>query len=201
MALHHTSVLEFADGDVFVRSEDTDYSTPKLVTQWWKVNRQRGERPGHLTPEYDGLPVSSRGSGFYSVYHDRLGSAVFRLPEGDTQLSCRRRYAELMPPKGHPKAIWKRGAWHHHKDDRELGIGREGKLISDTSLAPEEAKREAKLKDDIANAQRMAEDWNFKGNVARDRGDLELAERHYARAQPWLDKLNRLLGNGDGSEA
>lgn len=202
MPLYHESVLEIDEhGDTYVRSRDTDYSTPKLVVQWWKVNRCSGERVSHVTPEYNGAPVTSYGNGAHSVYHERLGTATFRLPEGGGQLSCRRRHVELLPPKGYPRAVWKRGTWRHHNDDRDLGIGREGVVISDTAYTPEEAKREAERVEQITKAQRMAEDWTYKGNIARERGRLELAERHYARAQPWLDKLNVLLGNGDGSEA
>jgi len=49
-------------------------------------------------------------------------------------------------------------------------------------------------------AEIMASSWLYKGNKASERGDKKLAERHYARAQKWFDKMNRLLGNGDGSK-
>jgi hypothetical protein len=53
----------------------------------------------------------------------------------------------------------------------------------------------------LIEAEQMAGQWLYRGNRAAERGNAELAERHYARAQKWHDKMNRLLGNGDGSEA
>lgn len=47
---------------------------------------------------------------------------------------------------------------------------------------------------------RMASMWLYRGNIASEKGNKELAERHYARCQKWQDKMNRLLGNGDGSD-
>ena len=41
--------------------------------------------------------------------------------------------------------------------------------------------------------------WLYLGNVARAKGKLDLAERHYAKSQRWHDKMNVALGNGDGS--
>ena len=61
------------------------------------------------------------------------------------------------------------------------------------SLTPEQTKVE------IQHATAMAEDWIFKGNNAADRGEHATAERHYHRAQKWMDRMNVLLGNGDGS--
>jgi Tfp pilus assembly protein PilF len=52
----------------------------------------------------------------------------------------------------------------------------------------------------LREAEEMAELWTYRGNVASERGESEKAERHYERAQKWLDKTNRLLGNGDGSD-
>jgi hypothetical protein len=50
------------------------------------------------------------------------------------------------------------------------------------------------------HAHEMAARWLHLGNLAHERGAEALAERHYARAQKWHDKMNRQLGNGDGSE-
>lgn len=52
--------------------------------------------------------------------------------------------------------------------------------------------------DELQHATEMAELWQYRGNRAVERGDEELAERHYERSQKWRDKMNRLLGNGDG---
>lgn len=41
--------------------------------------------------------------------------------------------------------------------------------------------------------------WLYRGNKAAERGDVELAERHYARSQEWHDRMNVALGNGDGN--
>ena len=43
-------------------------------------------------------------------------------------------------------------------------------------------------------AERMAARWLYLGNRAAERGAKELAERHYARAQKWHDRMNTLLG-------
>lgn len=40
-----------------------------------------------------------------------------------------------------------------------------------------------------------ASQWLAKGNAARERGDFDLAERHFERASRWLDEYNRLAGN------
>jgi Tfp pilus assembly protein PilF len=53
----------------------------------------------------------------------------------------------------------------------------------------------------LIHAEQMAGHWLALGNEASERGKQELAERHYARAQKWHDKMNRLLGNGDGRDA
>lgn len=55
-------------------------------------------------------------------------------------------------------------------------------------------------KEAIQHATEMAAHWLALGNQASEQGDAELAERHYARAQVWHDRMNRLLGNGDGSD-
>lgn len=46
-----------------------------------------------------------------------------------------------------------------------------------------------------SDAEARAADWLAKGNRASERGNRDLAERHYAKAQRWLDKANELRGN------
>ena len=53
----------------------------------------------------------------------------------------------------------------------------------------------------LIHAEQMAGHWLALGNQASERGKHELAERHYSRAQKWHDKMNRMLGNGDGGDA
>ena len=52
----------------------------------------------------------------------------------------------------------------------------------------------------VQRAAGMAEEWTFKGNNASDKGDHDKAERHYQKAQVWMDRMNVLLGNGDGCQ-
>jgi|688.fasta_scaffold1304901_2 hypothetical protein len=47
----------------------------------------------------------------------------------------------------------------------------------------------------LHDAERLASYWQHMGNLASERGDRELAERHYARSQPHRDRMNLLLGN------
>ena len=47
----------------------------------------------------------------------------------------------------------------------------------------------------LHKAEHMAALWLHRGNLARDRGEHEKAERHYMRSQKWHDEMNRLLGN------
>jgi len=54
--------------------------------------------------------------------------------------------------------------------------------------------------EEMREAENMAAHWLYLGNRASERGENEKAERHYARAQKWHDKMNRLLGLGDGSD-
>lgn len=56
----------------------------------------------------------------------------------------------------------------------------------------------AKQVDELQHATDMAAMWQYRGNRASERGDGELAERHYERSQKWRDRMNVLLGNGDG---
>lgn len=189
-----------AAGNTWVRSEDTDHHEPILIRQWWQLNTTPGQRM--LSDELNGAEAESRGDGYYSVYHQRLGSTTVRLPHGGQTFSTRRQRTQLLPPKGYPKAAWRHGRWVHQTDTtRDLGRGREGKVISDITMTHEEAVREDQHKRELQEAQMMAEDWKYKGNKALERGDRVKAEKHFAKAQPWLDKMNRLLGNGDGSEA
>lgn len=44
-------------------------------------------------------------------------------------------------------------------------------------------------------AEHRAAHWLAVGNAARERGDLQMAEKHYVKAQKWLDKANALAGN------
>lgn len=48
---------------------------------------------------------------------------------------------------------------------------------------------------ELHDAERLAGYWQHLGNLASERGDRELAERHYARSQPHRDRMNLLLGN------
>lgn len=47
----------------------------------------------------------------------------------------------------------------------------------------------------LQHATEMAEMWQYRGNVAAEKGKDDLAERHYERSQKWRDKMNHLLGN------
>src|SRR5690606_9953639 len=54
--------------------------------------------------------------------------------------------------------------------------------------------------DRVRHATEMAEMWLYRANRAAERGEQDKAERHYERAQRWHDEMNRLLGNGDGTD-
>lgn len=56
------------------------------------------------------------------------------------------------------------------------------------------AKKQSKPKRDKRYIDFMAQDWLYKANIARERGDKELEQRHLARAQVWLDRLNEIDG-------
>ena len=45
-----------------------------------------------------------------------------------------------------------------------------------------------------------AAQWLHRGNIAAERGQHELAEKHYEKSQKWHDRMNEALGNGDGSD-
>ncbi len=51
------------------------------------------------------------------------------------------------------------------------------------------------MKAELLKAEQMAARFLHLGNLASERGDKELAERHYARSQKWHDRMNELLGN------
>ena len=53
--------------------------------------------------------------------------------------------------------------------------------------------KRATTKEDLQEATEMAAYWLHLGNLASERGEKELAERHYARSQKWHDKMNDLL--------
>jgi len=59
------------------------------------------------------------------------------------------------------------------------------------SNASDEIRRQA-----LIQAEQMAGMWLARGNAAEERGDKEIAERHYERSQKWMDRMNKLLGNG-----
>lgn len=48
-------------------------------------------------------------------------------------------------------------------------------------------------------AEQKAAHWLHLGNLAKERGEHEKAERHFERSQKHHDDMNRFLGNGDGS--
>ena len=52
-------------------------------------------------------------------------------------------------------------------------------------------------KEKIEQAYRLGSMWKHYANLAGERGDKEMQERHYARAQKWLDILNELEGYND----
>jgi hypothetical protein len=47
----------------------------------------------------------------------------------------------------------------------------------------------------MLSAERQAAYWLHLGNLASERGNKELAERHYARSQKWHDRMNKDLGD------
>ena len=51
--------------------------------------------------------------------------------------------------------------------------------------------------DKIAEADMYGGRWLAKGNEYAERGDHEKAEKCYAKGQYWLDRANKLLGNGE----
>lgn len=61
------------------------------------------------------------------------------------------------------------------------------------------AKPRRPTKDRIIEADERGSHWLHMANVSSERGNQELAERRYEKAQYWLDLSNRLRMNGDGS--
>lgn len=57
------------------------------------------------------------------------------------------------------------------------------------------------LKDRIYKARFLGEHWLYLANLADERGEYDLAQRHVERGQKWLDELNELEGYGNGSAA
>lgn len=47
----------------------------------------------------------------------------------------------------------------------------------------------------LQTATERASDWQYKGNVALERGDRVAAEKAFEKSQYWRDRMNRLLGN------
>lgn len=45
------------------------------------------------------------------------------------------------------------------------------------------------------DAETRCSQWLADGNQAKERGDMITAEKCYAKAQFWLDRYNRLVGN------
>jgi hypothetical protein len=62
-------------------------------------------------------------------------------------------------------------------------------------------KKPTSLKEKIQKARFLGEHWLYLANLADECGKHELAKRHLARGQKWLDELNVLEGYGNGSEA
>lgn len=66
------------------------------------------------------------------------------------------------------------------------------------ATTPVQKAREKKPRDKNAElilCTEMAGYWLHLGNVASEKGKLDLAERHYDRSQKWHYKMNQLLGN------
>jgi hypothetical protein len=48
------------------------------------------------------------------------------------------------------------------------------------------------------DAEQRATDWHFKAITAEGDGDAAKAERMREKAQFWRDRMNLLIGNGNG---
>lgn len=55
------------------------------------------------------------------------------------------------------------------------------------------------LKDKIQKARYLGEHWLYLANLAGERGDYNVEQRHLERGQKWLDELNELEGYGNGA--
>ena len=51
------------------------------------------------------------------------------------------------------------------------------------------------IKDKIIEAEVNGSRWLADGNEAEERGNFKKAERCFDKAQFWLDRYNRLVGN------
>lgn len=71
-----------------------------------------------------------------------------------------------------------------------LSVGHLG--VNEDSMAKADSTKDAK--EQLFEAERLAAYWLWLGNQASERGELEKAERHYARGQKWHDKVTILLG-------
>lgn len=58
-------------------------------------------------------------------------------------------------------------------------------------------KRTKTVAEKIADADEYGSRWLAAANEAAERGEHEKAERLYAKGQFWLDRANKLLGNGE----
>ena len=50
---------------------------------------------------------------------------------------------------------------------------------------------------DYWHASQRAEHWSYLANMAAERGDKALEQRHLARCQKWLDVMTKLEGRGE----
>lgn len=51
--------------------------------------------------------------------------------------------------------------------------------------------------DQLYEAHRLSSLWLYRANLARERGDTALEERHLGRSQVWLDRLTQLEGRAE----
>jgi hypothetical protein len=54
-------------------------------------------------------------------------------------------------------------------------------------------------KPDLQDVIEKAAMWLYRGNRAAERGESDLAERHFARSQRWHDLMIDLQGEGDST--
>lgn len=48
--------------------------------------------------------------------------------------------------------------------------------------------------EEFYRAEKLANLWLYRANLAAEKGDSELEQRHLSRAQSHLDKMNRIDG-------
>jgi hypothetical protein len=53
---------------------------------------------------------------------------------------------------------------------------------------------QAEIKRLSLDAEVRASSWLADGNAAKERGNMDLAEKCYAKSQFWVDRYNRLTG-------